>query len=170
MMLEPLQRNCGNFSLSKELKFWNKNCYYLPAMQEELPFYGKLDGSILEWLSKLDVLFLTVRFERDMESARVVHWQLIVHSPSLQESLWREFKIGSNEIVLLKFVSSLILIFFSFYFSLPRKPIMNPFFMVLTFIFAYYLYFWLFFNQCSCTSEQKGIFLKCPFLYHFNLE
>ena len=39
-------------------------------MQEELPFYGKLDGSILEWLSKLDVLFLTVHFARDMEISK----------------------------------------------------------------------------------------------------
>ena len=60
-------------------------------------------------------------------------------SPSLQESQWREFKIGSNEIVSSKFVSSLILVFFFFQFSLSRKPIMNPFLMVQTLIFAYYL-------------------------------
>ncbi|KAK7824603.1 hypothetical protein CFP56_034253 [Quercus suber] len=52
----------------------NKNCYYLSAMMEVLPFCGKLDGSILEWLLKPDVLFLTGRFARDMESARVEFW------------------------------------------------------------------------------------------------
>uniref|UniRef100_A0A7N2RCP4 R13L1/DRL21-like LRR repeat region domain-containing protein n=1 Tax=Quercus lobata TaxID=97700 RepID=A0A7N2RCP4_QUELO len=75
-----------------ELKFWNKNCYYLSEIQEVLPFCGKLDGSILEWLLKPNVLFLTGHFARDMESARVV-----------QELQWREFKIDSNEIVSLKF-------------------------------------------------------------------
>ena len=65
-------------------------------MMEELPFYGKLDGSILEWLLKPDVLFLTGHFARDMESTRVViDRRLFI----VQESQWREFKIDSNEIV-----------------------------------------------------------------------
>ena len=105
-------------------------------MQEVLPFCGKLDGSILEWLLKPDVLFLTGRFARDMESAWVVIDRRLF---TVQESQWREFKIDSNEIVSSKFVSSLILIFFSFNLSLPRKPIMNPFLLVLTFKFAYSL-------------------------------
>ena len=65
-------------------------------MMEELPFCGKLDGSILEWLLKLDVLFLTGRFARDMESTRVVIGRRLF---IVQESQWREFKIDSNEIV-----------------------------------------------------------------------
>ena len=65
-------------------------------MMEELPFYGKLDGSILEWLLKPDVLFLTGRFARDMESTRVVIGRRLF---IVQESQWREFKIDSNEIV-----------------------------------------------------------------------
>ena len=105
-------------------------------MQEVFPFYGKLDGSILEWLLKLDVLFLTGRFARDMESTRVVIGRRLF---IVQESQWREFKIDSNEIVSQKFVSSLILVFISFNFSLPRKPIMNPFLLVLTFKFTYSL-------------------------------
>ena len=65
-------------------------------MMEVLPFGGKLDGSILEWLLKPDVLFLTGRFARDMESARVVIGRRLF---IVQESQWREFKIDSNEIV-----------------------------------------------------------------------
>ena len=65
-------------------------------MMEVLPFYGKLDGSILEWLFKSNVLFLIGRFARGMESARVVIGRRLF---IVQESQWREFKIDSNEIV-----------------------------------------------------------------------
>ena len=70
---------------------------------------------------------------------------LIVH-----DSQWREFEIGSNAIVSLQFVSTLILTFFYFDFSFPTKPIMNPFFLFLfllsvlyaNLLFIHYLQIW----------------------------
>ncbi|KAK9997642.1 hypothetical protein SO802_022328 [Lithocarpus litseifolius] len=94
-----------NHEAWKKIPYWkitNLMTTDAKVLQEVLPFCGKLDGSILEWLLKPDVLFFTGRFARDMESAWVVIDRRLF---TVQESQWREFKIDYNENVSSKFTA-----------------------------------------------------------------